>query len=208
MLFKKNATIVLQGDSITDAGRNTPGANGLGRGYAAMCIESLQALYPDYELTLYNRGISGDRVENLVSRWSRDCLDLKPNLVSIFIGINNVWHPYTNPEIRYNIEKFETDYVKIVEQTVHSGAKLVIIEPFAFHHGSFPEKWREHLWQVNQVTRRIAMRYADAYIPLDGIMHEVSLAAEPVALSADGVHPTYDGHRVIAKHWLQAVGVL
>jgi len=208
MLFKKNDTIVLQGDSVTDAGRTNPQIGGYGTGYAAMCANALQALYPDYNLTIYNRGIGGNRVENLVDRWTEDCIDLKPNVVSLLIGINNVWHPYTSADIAYDIKKFESDYIRIVERTLAVGAKLVIMEPFVFHHASFPEAWRERLWEVNQVVRRIALRYADAYIPLDGLFYEAALKTSPAELSADGVHPTYSGHRLIAREWLKAVGAL
>ena len=208
MLFRKNDTIVLQGDSITDAGRTSPQIGELGTGYAAMCIHALRALYPDYQLTLYNRGISGNRVEDLVARWDEDCIALKPNLVSILIGINNVWHPYTNPEIKYDIQKFEADYIQIIEKTLAVGAKLLILEPFAFHHEAFPEGWRERLWKVNQIVRRLAMRYADAFIPLDGLFYETAVHSSPTELSNDGVHPTYTGHRLIANAWLKAVGAL
>jgi lysophospholipase L1-like esterase len=210
MLFRKNATIVFQGDSVTDAGRTRGENDGLGHGYPAMCAGVLKNLFPDYELTIYNRGIGGNRVENLVDRWQTDTIDLRPNLVSILIGVNNVWHPYTHPEISYDIRKFEADYTRIVEQTIHYGAKLIVMEPFAFHNpeGCFPESWRERLWEVNQVARRIALRYADAYIPLDGILYQEAMKATPTVLSVDGVHPTFEGHRVLAREWLKAAGVI
>ena len=208
MLFKKNDIIVIQGDSITDAGRTNPQIGGLGAGYAAMTANALNALYPDYNLTVYNRGIGGNRVPDLLGRWDEDCLALRPNLVSILIGVNDVWHPYVKPEVKYDIKKFEEEYIRIVERTLATGAKLMILEPFAFHHATFPEFWREHLWQVQQVVRRIAVRYADAYIPLDGLFYEAALSSGAAALSADGVHPTSDGHRLITKQWLKAAGVL
>lgn len=209
MLFRKNATIVFQGDSVTDAGRFQD-PHGYGSGYAAMCARALQGLFPDYDLKIHNRGISGNRAENLVERWQTDTIDLRPSLVSILIGINNVWHPYTNPEIPYDIVKFEKDYTRVVEQTVHYGAKLIVMEPFVINHAeaSFSEAWRDRLWEVNQVARRIALRYADAFVPLDGILYQEALKVSPTMLSADGVHPTYEGHRVLAREWLKAAGVI
>lgn len=205
MLFRKNAVIVFQGDSVTDAGRTRPDSNGLGEGYPAMCAGALRSLYPDYELTIINRGISGNRVEQLTERWQRDTIELHPTLVSLLIGVNNVWHPYANPAVPYDIAQFETDLVQIVEQTVHYGAKLVILEPFALHHGCFPEEWRVRLSEVNQVVRRIALRYADAFIPLDGLFYRASIGIYPPTLTADGVHPTFEGHRLITREWLRAV---
>lgn len=203
MLFKKNSVIVLQGDSITDAGRNKPGNPENGVGYAAMVINALKSLYPDYDLTMYNRGIGGNRVANLAERWDVDCLDLNPSLVSILVGINDVWH-YRENGVPFDLVKIEEDYINIVERTVKSGAKLIIMEPFAFHHNVFKEQWRADLWKVVQVIRNIAVRYADAYIPLDGMFYERALTTPAVSLSADGVHPTSEGHRLIADAWLKA----
>ncbi len=203
MFFKKDSVIVFQGDSITDAGRNTPGNPENGIGYAAMAINALKSLYPDYNLTLYNRGISGNRVADLLTRWDVDCLDYNPSLVSILIGINDVWHPHAHGT-PFDLIKLEEDYIKIVERTVKSGAKLIIMEPYAFHHDVFKEQWRSDLWKVIQVIRNIAIRYADAYIPLDGMFYKQALTTPAQTLSADGVHPTYEGHRFIAEAWLKA----
>ena len=203
MLFKKNSVIVLQGDSITDAGRRKPGNPEHGVGYAAMVINTLKSLYPDYDLTMYNRGIGGNRVADLKDRWDVDCLDLDPSLVSILVGINDVWH-YRTGSAEFDLVKLEEDYIEIVERTVKSGAKLIIMEPFAFHHDAFKEQWRADLWKVVQVIRNIAVRYADAYIPLDGMFYERALATPAATLSADGVHPTSEGHRLIADAWLKA----
>ncbi|NLD86696.1 MAG: SGNH/GDSL hydrolase family protein [Clostridiales bacterium] len=203
MLFRRNSVIVFQGDSITDAGRTAPGSYNLGDGYAAMAIGALKSLYPDYNLTLYNRGVSGDRVSDLAERWDRDTLDLNPALVSILIGINDVWH-YRANGAPFDLVRLEEDYVSIVESTLRRGSKLIILEPFAFHHDVFREIWRSDLWKVIQVIRRIALRYADAYIPLDGIFHEEAIKVGSVSLTTDGVHPTPDGHRLIADAWLKA----
>ncbi len=210
MLIRKNGVIVFQGDSVTDSGRREPScSNGLGTGYPAMCAGVLRSMFPDYELTVYNRGVGGDRAEQLAERWQQDTLDLRPTLVSLLIGINNVLHPYQHEDLPYDIVAFESDLVRVVEQTVRCGSKLVIMEPFAFHHGCCPEAWRDRLCEVQQVVRRIAMRYADAFIPLDGIFCRASILPDGTnaakTLSADGVHPTLDGHRLIAREWLETV---
>jgi len=211
MLLRKNDVIVFQGDSVTDAGRLRDEA-GWGSGYPAMVAGALKSLYADYDLTMYNRGIGGNRVEHLVERWKEDTLDLNPTVVTLMIGINNVWHPYAMDDVPYSITRFEQDLVKVVEQTVKTGARLVVLEPFAFHHGVFPAKWRERLYEVQQVVRNVAMRSADAFIPLDGIFYREALkmgtASESngaVLLSADGVHPTAEGHRLIARELIDAL---
>ncbi len=208
MLFSKSSTIVFQGDSITDAKRRCNEINVNGIGYAAMTIDTLNALFPDYNLTLYNRGISGNRVSQLLERWDSDCLDLKPDVVTLLIGINDVWHSYSDSQINYDIKSIEENYTKIVEKTRATGAKIVIMEPFAFHHDAFKEEWRTRLWEVQQVVRNAAVKYADAFIPLDGIMYKAALTTPAVDLSIDGVHPTRDGHRIIARELLHTLGAI
>ena len=211
MLLRKNDVIVFQGDSVTDAGRLRDGTE-WGNGYPAMVGGTLKSLYADYNLTVYNRGIGGNRVEHLVERWKTDTLDLEPTLVTLLIGVNNVWHSYVKEDVAYNINRFEEDLLTVVEKTIHRGARLVMLEPFAFHHDVFPEAWRERLYEIQQVVRKTAMRYADAYIPLEGIFYQEALrwgnrmeSNGALRLSADGVHPTAEGHRLIAREVLKVL---
>lgn len=209
MLFDKKATILFQGDSITDALRGYE-PEGLGQGYARMCITALKGLYPDYDLTFYNRGISGNRIPDLVDRWQEDCIDLKPDLVSILIGVNDTWHSHG---VGYfggvSNEDFEIGYRNILEQTKKTGAKIVIIEAFAFHHQAFSEEWRDGDFNTKiMITRKLAREYADAFIPMDGIYYANTVEHTPEEISEDGVHPTALGHRILAKEWLKAVGAI
>lgn len=211
MLLRKNDVIVFQGDSVTDAGRMRDEA-GLGSGYPAMVAGALKSLYADYDLTMYNRGIGGNRVEHLVERWKTDTLDLNPTIVTLLIGVNNVWHSYVVEGVEYDIHRFEQDLVSVVEQTIQTGARLVVLEPFAFHHDVFPTAWRERLYEIQQVIRNVALRSADAFIPLDGIFYQEALKRGinmetngAVQLSADGVHPTAEGHRLIAREILKVL---
>jgi len=106
-----NLTILFQGDSITDAGRKRNHNESLGDGYVMMTAAWLSALYPEYHLKFFNRGIAGNRVRNLRSRWKKDCLDLRPDLVSVLIGINDINWKATSSE------SFRSDYSIILEQT-------------------------------------------------------------------------------------------
>ena len=209
MLFDKKAVILFQGDSITDALRGYE-PEGLGNGYARMCIRTLEALYPDYELTCFNRGISGNRIPDLADRWQEDCLDLKPDLVSILIGVNDTWHSHGVGLFGgVSNEDFELLYRKILEQTKATGAKIVLIEPFAFHHQALSEDWRDGDFGTKiMIVRKLAREYADAFIPMEGIFYENTVKYAPEELSEDGVHPTTLGHRIMAEAWLKAVGAL
>ena len=96
MLFKKNSTILFQGDSITDAGRTgSPDPDSsLGSGYPFFIANLLNATYPDWNLSFINRGVSGNRTLEMSARWEKDCLNLKPDLLSVLIGINDTWRRY------------------------------------------------------------------------------------------------------------------
>ena len=209
MLFDKKSVIVFQGDSITDALRGYE-PEGLGHGYARMCIRALESLYPDYELVCYNRGISGNRIPDLAERWDEDCINLKPDLVSILIGVNDTWHSHG---VGYfggvSNEDFEIGYRNILEKTKKAGAKIILIEPFAFHHDAFKEEWRDGDFNTKiMITRKLAREYADAFISLDGIYYANTVKYAPEELSEDGVHPTVLGHRILAKEWLKAAGAI
>lgn len=209
MLFHEKSTIVFQGDSITDACRGYE-PEGLGNGYARMCIRALQVLYPDYDLTLHNRGISGNRIPDLVDRWEEDTLSHNPDLVSILIGVNDTWHSHG---VGYfggvSNEDFAIGYRKILEQTKAAGAKIILIEPFAFHHGSFAEDWRDgDFGHKIMITRKLAQEYADAFIPIEGIFYGATTKHKPEEISEDGIHPTTLGHRILAREWLKAAGAI
>lgn len=206
IMIKKNSTIVLQGDSVTDTGRLSD-PQGFGHGYARMVATTLQSLYPDYNLTIYNRGISGNRTCDLLGRWDTDCLDLKPDIVTILIGINDVWRRFDSNSLT-TVEKFEQNYESLMKSVKDSGAKLIIIEPFAIPTGAVTDEWREDIDPKIHAVRKLALKYADNYIPADGIFAALSLVNPPEFWAADGVHPTADGHRVIAKHILKALNVL
>src|SRR5258708_39748311 len=93
-----NGTVVLfQGDSITDAGRNRASADAnsagaLGSGYPLLVASAVLAARPGGALRLYNRGISGNKGPDLQQRWTADTIDLKPDVLSILIGVNHFWH--------------------------------------------------------------------------------------------------------------------
>ncbi len=106
LVLTDNPTILFQGDSITDSGRKNNHNDSLGDGYVMMTAAWLSALYPEYHMKFYNRGIGGNRVRDLRNRWKKDCLDLKPNLVSILVGVNDVnWKANFNGKFPVGLRK-------------------------------------------------------------------------------------------------------
>lgn len=193
--------ILFQGDSITDAGRNRDDGDDLGRGYAAIAAAWYQALFPERRARFINRGIGGNKVPDLLGRWKPDCLDLKPDLVSILVGINDTWRSFDSGQLT-TPEQFEKPYREILIQTKDSGAEIIIIEPFVLPHPEDRRLWRKDLDPKIQIVRDLARDFGAAFVPLDGLFAQAAARREPEFWAADGVHPTPPGHALIAQAWL------
>lgn len=206
MLLQKNDKILFIGDSITDYGRGRGEDLFLGCGYPAHVAGRLAVKYPELNLQFVNRGTSGDRTSDLQARWEEDCLRFKPTVVSILVGINDVWRRYdSNSPTTEN--QFEENYRDLLTQVKERlGAKIVIMEPYVLPIPDDRLQWREDLDPKIQVIRRLAQEFASAYVPLDGIFTSASFKASMAVWLPDGVHPTYAGHGLIAQSWLEAVG--
>lgn len=205
MKIQDGAVVLFQGDSITDVGRSRENNVQLGGGYVTMIAGLAGAMYPERQIRFLNRGISGNRATDLVSRWQTDCLDLKPDWVSIMIGINDTWRSFDsgNPT---STADFANDYRRVLEQTRDQlGAKLVLIEPFVLPHPEDRKRWRSDLNPRIDVVRELAMEFDAILVPLDGIFAAACARREPAFWAADGVHPTAAGHSLIACAWLKAV---
>jgi len=201
--LKAGARILFQGDSITDAGRGKP--PGLGNGYARIASDILLSQLPELGLAPMNRGISGNRAKDLVERWDRDCIELKPDVVSIMIGVNDTWRAFDSNDPT-TAEAFEESYRTILDRTrAELGAKIVVIEPFVLPCPPDRVAWRADIDPKIAAVRRLAREFADVYVPLDGILAEACTRVAPEYWAADGVHPTGAGHAFIALEWLKAV---
>ena len=201
----KNPLILFQGDSITDAGRNREEPWNLGTGYALMVAGWFKALFPEVNAAFLNRGISGDRVVDLKARWQEDCLDLKPDLISIMIGINDCWRRYDS-NMPMPVEMFEANYREILKETKERlDAEIVLCEPFVLPVLEGQENWYEDLGPKIQVVRKLAREFNALLIPYDGIFAKAATVQKPAYWLFDGVHPTEAGHALIAREWLKHV---
>jgi len=209
--FISDGDIVLfQGDSITDAGRdrkregNANDKRALGSGYAFLIGARLLADRPD--LKIYSRGISGNKVYQLAERWDKDCIALKPDLVSILIGVNDIWHKLNG---RYDgtIEIYERDYRALLERTRRElpGVKLVVCEPFVLRCGAVNDTWFPDFDGYRAAARRVATSFKAVFVPFQAAFDEAVKSAPPEHWAADGVHPTMAGASLMAQAWLDAV---
>lgn len=195
--------VLFQGDSITDVGRDRKDGSHLGYGYAMMAAAQFFANYPAKDVMFLNRGIGGDRVRDLKKRWKKDCIDLKPSLVSILIGINDCWRRYDRNDPT-SVQKFEEDYRYILQQVREkTEAEIILCEPFVLPVPEDRKRWREDLDPKINVVRELAREFNAHLLPLDGIFSHVSVYKKPDFWAQDGVHPTNAGHALIAKEWLK-----
>lgn len=194
--------ILFQGDSITDAGRDYKNPHDLGNGYPKYCAAGLKRAFPGAEIL--DLGISGNRTTDLVRRWTKDCINIQPDLVSILIGINDTWRAFDRNDPT-SVEDFENNYRTILQRTKEeTNAKILILEPFLVDTDESKFCFRADLSEKIDATRRLAREYADAFIPLDGLLAAGCMTHEPAFFSGDGVHPAEGGAKFIAKLYVQA----
>lgn len=207
-LIADHATVLFQGDSITDAGRSRDNDAVLGGGYANHVAAWFGALHPEKGVRFLNRGIGGNRVRDLRARWTEDCIALKPDVVSIMIGINDTWRRFDRDDPT-SAEDYARDYRHILARVRDElGARLVVVEPFVLPHPEDRRAWRVDLDPKIQVARELAREFGALYVPLDGLLAAACTQAPPAFWAADGVHPTQAGHAFVARAWLQTVGAM
>jgi acyl-CoA thioesterase I len=205
MRVRSGAKILFQGDSITDADRDYFDPSDLGRGYVRMVAEEFIAKYPEVKPVFLNRGVSGDRVRDLKRRWQIDCLSLKPDVVSILIGINDTLGTFFWDEPT-SLESFEADYASILEFTRRSlDARIVLLEPFLLPVSNELLALRSDVDSRIKVVKKLALEFETDLVELDQTFLEASEKESPKFWSVDGVHPTIEGHALIAQNWLISI---
>jgi len=205
--------ILFQGDSITDAGWPKPTGTHLGYGYANMVTGVLGAKEP-FQYTFYNRGISGNRIVDLYARIREDMINLKPDYMSILVGINDVWHEYTRG-IGVDAEKYEKVYNLILDEieTALPNLKIMLLEPFVLpgsateNTAENPNRWEYFRKEVDlrrAAVARISEKRELLFVPLQELFNKVNEGAPAGYWLWDGVHPTPAGHELIKQEWLKA----
>lgn len=199
--------ILFQGDSVTDAGRDRSQSSDMGFGYPKYASAMMEDAFPDIDFAFVNLGISGNRTEDLVARMQSDFIEIQPDIVSIMIGINDVWHHYAFSGIYTSNEAFEQNYTTLLEEIKQkTNAKIMIIQPFLM---DVPDKQmlKAELVEKQAIVKALADKYADVYLPMHEIF-QADKAQDKTVYAADGVHPTEDGACLIAQKYLEAVSPL
>ena len=208
----KDNVILFQGDSITDAGRNkedntfnNPGA--LGSGYAMLTGAAMLEKYASLNLKIYNKGISGNKVFQLAERWDKDCLELKPDVLSILIGVNDIWHKL-NGQYNGTVDIYKKDYIALLDRTKKAlpDVKLIICEPYAVRGvKAVDDKWYPEFYDYQKTAREIADQFGATFIPFQKVYDEAQKRAPGSYWTGDGVHASFAGAQLMATAWLAVI---
>jgi lysophospholipase L1-like esterase len=203
--FRPGARILFQGDSITDGnrGRSLDPNHILGHGYAFLIAAKVGALLPQRNLIFLNRGVSGNTVADLAARWSTDTLELKPDLLSILIGIND-------NSRQVPLDAFEKGYDQLLAEAVAANPRLriVLCEPFTLPVGKFQENfqpWAAGVQLRQEAVARLAAKYHAAVVRFQKVFDDACQRAPAAYWIWDGIHPTYSGHQLMADEWERCV---
>ena len=206
--------ILFFGDSITDAGRDYEivwHIAGLGRGFVRIVADRLQGVEPEkYEII--NRGISGNRIVDLYARIKRDAWNLEPDVLSILIGVNDVWHEISSRN-GVEIDRFENVYRMLIADTKKAlpNTKLILCEPFVLK-GTATDATEENpnryeqfcqVYEYAKVVKNIAKEFNISFLSLQDKFTEAAAKTKAEYYLADGVHPHVAGATLIADEWMK-----
>lgn len=209
--------ILFQGDSITDCSRNRNDFYEMGRGYPNFVKGALGLEHPD-EYEFINRGNSGDRVVDLYERIAGDFIALRPDYLSIYIGVNDAWR-LIDRDTGIDTATFERVYTALIDEirAACPDVKIIIIAPFVVegtatcNTDEFPDRWerfKEYVAEKAEASRRLAEKYGFAFIELQPVFDEACTKAPASYWTVDGVHPTACGHEIIKRLWIEAFEII
>ncbi|MCW3093376.1 MAG: hypothetical protein JWP81_4445 [Ferruginibacter sp.] len=204
-------TFLFQGDSITDGNRtrNSDWNHVMGHGYQYIIASKLWYDFPAKGYHFFNRGISGNKVTDLAARWQKDTLELKPDVLSILIGINDV-SAFINGDKKFSAEQFELGYRALLIETKQAlpGIRLVLCEPFILPVGRVKEKWQEYsdeIEQRGQIVKRLSVEYNTVLVDFQNAFNKALTKAPAEYWIWDGIHPMPAGHELMAIEWMRQV---
>ncbi len=195
--------IVFFGDSITDCGRDRADETSLGNGYVKILADKLRPIYPDMDIELINKGITGNRISDLLDRVDSDVIAGKPDAVVIMIGINDVLHKFSLGK-ELDLTKLESDLKLLIKKLKDAGIVVIFLEPFLL---PAPDKKRMRpLFNKElEIINRICVEMCDEFVAYDEMFNGLCESTPYTLFSADGVHPLFEGSDIIANTAIKAI---
>lgn len=211
MKIQKNDKLVMIGDSITDAERARPVGEGLfgaiGKGYVALVDAMIASTHPELKIRVVNMGCSGDTVRSMKDRWETDVFNLKPDWVSIMIGINDVWRQFDTPlmpHLQVHLEEYETTLDELVARTQPKVKGVILATPY-YLEPNRQDKMRARMDEYGQVVKKLARKHGTLLVDTQAAFDRVLKHIYPATLAWDRIHPTITGHMVLARAFLKAM---
>lgn len=211
MLFEKGDKVLFIGDSISDFNRARPVGEGLfealGTSYASDIAAQFTCMRPQMRLRFVNMGVSGNRVRDLKARWQTDVLDLKPDWVSVLIGINDVWRQFDSPlqmEQHVYPEEYESTYDEIIRETLPRVKGMILMTPF-FMEPNKNDPMRARMDAYGGIVKKLAERHGQTFVDLQAAWDDLFRHMHPCNIAWDRIHPNHVGHVYIANQFLKAV---
>lgn len=200
--------ILFQGDSITDMMRSRENDKFLGIGYPVLVGAELGLDYPG-EYEFLNRGVSGNRIVDLYARIKSDIINLKPDVISFLIGINDVWHELDDRHNGVDAEKYYTIYSMLISEIKAAlpETQIMILEPFVLKGSGTEEDWEYFSTETDkraEKAKKIAEKFNLKFVPLQSKFDDAERLADSSYWLWDGVHPNYPGHEIIKREWIKA----
>lgn len=204
-------TFLFQGDSITDGNRsrNHDWNHVMGHGFAYLIASRLWYDFPKKGFHFFNRGISGNKVADLAARWQTDTIDIRPDLLSILVGINDV-DAFMGGDKNFTAEKFAEEYSQLLQQTKQQlpNTQLVICEPFILPVGRIKERWEEYeneMAKRQKIVKQLSIEFNAIFIEFQNTFNKAIAKAPADYWIWDGIHPMPAGHELMAREWIQQV---
>ena len=202
-------TLLMAGDSVTDAGRDRSigiGTHSLGNGYVSCLAQLLINHNKENEITLINRGVSGNTIKDLRSRWKNDVLDLNPDWISIMIGINDVWRQFDSPGLSSisTLDEYEKCLDRLILSTINSVEKIIVMTPFLVE-PNYSDPMRMMVDAYVKVVRQLTVRKGLVLVDTQNKFDLAMTIIKPVVLAEDRIHPTIVGHNLIAEAFMESV---
>ena len=212
LLFEKGSKVVCIGDSITDFERARPLGEGLfggiGKSYVGIVDGLLKATDPSLHLRFINMGISGNNVRDLDARWQTDVMDLKPDYVTVLIGINDVWRQFDTPEITENHvypQEYRETLSRLVKGTLPTVKGMVLMTRYMMEPNQ-KDPMRARMDEYGAIVKEIAKENQLPCIDLQAAFDEYFQEYHPASVNWDRIHPNVAGHCIIARALLNGIG--
>ncbi|WP_237153489.1 SGNH/GDSL hydrolase family protein [Oryzibacter oryziterrae] len=211
MKIHANSKLLMIGDSITDWSRAKPIGealfDSLGTGYVGLINAHLNAVHAKARIRVVNMGVSGDTVRDLEARWSTDVEALKPDWLSIMIGVNDVWRQFDarlQTEKHVLIGEYEETLERLIARTLPSLKGLILMTPY-FVEPNTADPMRILIDQYGAVVRKLADKHGAIFVDTQAAFDAITGDIHPMGIATDRIHPTLTGHTILTRAFLKAI---